>query len=128
MLSRFLSCLVAVALVATAQLCRAAATDPHFVQDRFAVGLWVDPPADQQTDARFAEIAYANFTFLIGNLGATTPAAVSNQIHLCEQYGLKTIISMAGLPPDRLPNDTACWGYFGRRARTRLLSRLAQER
>jgi hypothetical protein len=75
------------------------------------VGLWVDPPADQQTDARFAEIADANFTFLIGIFGATTPAAVSNQVRLCERHGLKTIVAMAGLPPGRLPNDPACWGY-----------------
>jgi hypothetical protein len=101
-----------VALVATTQLCCAAAADPHFVQDRLAVGLWVDPPPDQQTDARFAELADANFTFLIGNFGATTPQAVSNQVRLCEKHGLKTIVSMAGLPPDRLPNDPACWGYF----------------
>ena len=100
-----------VALVAATHLCRAAA-DAHFVQDRLAVGLWVDPPADQQTDARFAELAYANFTFLIGNFGATTPEAVSNQVRLCEKHGLKTLVSMAGLPPDRLPNTPACWGYF----------------
>lgn len=99
------------ALATITHLCRAAAVDPHFVQDRLAVGLWVDPPADQQTDARFAELADANFTFLIGNFGATTPAAVSNQISLCEKHGLKAIVSMAGLPPDQLPNGPACWGY-----------------
>jgi hypothetical protein len=111
MLRRPFSCLLATALAAIPHLCRASAADPHFVQDRLAVGLWVDPPADQQTDARFAEIADANFTFLIGNFGATTPAAVSNQLRLCEKHGLKAIVSMAGLPPDRLPNGPACWGY-----------------
>ena len=60
------------ALVATN---RAAAAETRFVQDRFAIGFWDDPPADQQTDARFAEIAEANFTFIIGNFGATTPKA-----------------------------------------------------
>src|ERR1035438_467954 len=90
MLSHRLCCLAAVALAAFAQLCRATAADPRFVQDRLAVGLWSDPPADQQTDARFAEIAEANFTFLIGNFGATTPQAVSNQVRLCERHGLKT--------------------------------------
>jgi hypothetical protein len=106
-------CLPAVvALAAVTQLSRAAAAELRFVQDRLAVGLWVDPPAEQQTDARFAEIADANFTFLIGNFGATTPAAVSNQIRLCEKHGLKTIASMAGLPPERLPDGPACWGYF----------------
>ena len=112
MLSRRLCSLAAVALAAFTHLYRATAADPRFVQDRLAVGLWVDPPAHQQTDARFAEIADANFTFLIGNFGATTPQAVSNQVRLCERHGLKTIVSMAGLPPDRLPNAPACWGYF----------------
>ncbi|HOX56765.1 MAG TPA: hypothetical protein P5205_10385 [Candidatus Paceibacterota bacterium] len=103
--------LTATVLAVITQLGHAAAADPRFIQDRFAVGFWVDPPANEQTDARFAEIAEANFTFIIGNFGATTPAAVSNQIRLCEKQGLKTIVSMAGLPPDRLPDGPACWGY-----------------
>jgi hypothetical protein len=111
MFIRHSSCTALVALAAMAHLCRAAAADPRFVQDRLAVGLWVDPPADQQTDARFAELADANFTFIIGNFGATTPEAVSNQIRLCEKHGLKTIVAMVGLPPDRLPDGPACWGY-----------------
>ena len=112
MFKRSLCYLAAAGLAAITQLYRATAADPRFVHDRLAVGLWVDPPADQQTAARFAEIADANFTFLIGNFGATTPEAVSNQVRLCERHGLKTIVSMAGLPPDRLPNGPACWGYF----------------
>jgi hypothetical protein len=112
MLNRPLCCLLSTALAVCVQLCAAAAAETRFVQDRFAVGFWVDPPADQQTDTRFAEIAHANFTFIIGNFGATTPAAVSNQLRLCAAHGLKAIVSMAGLPPDRLPDDPACWGYF----------------
>ncbi|HRT10865.1 MAG TPA: hypothetical protein P5233_20975, partial [Candidatus Paceibacterota bacterium] len=84
----------------------------RFVQDRFAIGFWVDPPADQQTDARFAEIAAANFTFIIGNFGATTPDMVRRQLELCEKHGLKAIVSMAGLPPGQLPDGPACWGYY----------------
>src|SRR5512146_2033523 len=84
----------------------------RFVQDRFAVGIWVDPPADQQTDARFAEIAEANFTFIIGIFGAGTPTAVERQLELCDKHGLKAIVSMAGLAPERLPDTNACWGYF----------------
>jgi hypothetical protein len=112
MLIRRLCCAGVVALAVLTHLCRAAAADQRFVQDRLAVGLWVDPPADQQTDVRFAELADANFTFMIGNFGATTPVAVSNQIHLCGKHGLKSIVSMAGLAPEQLPNEPACWGYF----------------
>ena len=96
------------ALVATN---RAAAAETRFVQDRFAVGFWDDPPADQQTDTRFAEIAEANFTFIIGGFGATTPKAAEREIQLCDRHGLKAIVSMAGLPPDKLPDKPACWGY-----------------
>jgi hypothetical protein len=112
MLSRPSFCLAAAALAVIVPVCHAGAAEPRFVQDRFAVGLWVDPPAKEQTDARFAEIADANFTFLIGIFGATEPAAVSNQVRLCEKHGLRAIVSMAGLPPERLPSDLACWGYF----------------
>src|SRR5512133_3537767 len=87
-------------------------TASRFTQDRFAIGFWVDPPSDQQTDERFAEIAAANFTLVIGNFGATTPAQVTNQLALCEKHGLKAIVSMAGLAPDKLPADEACWGYY----------------
>ena len=34
----------------------------RFVQDRFAIGFWVDPPIDERADQRYAEIAAANFT------------------------------------------------------------------
>ena len=49
---------------------------------------------------------------MIGDIGARTPEAVSNQVRLCEKHGLKTIVYMVGLPPERLPNDPACWGYI----------------
>ncbi len=87
------------------------ASFPRFAQDRFAIGFWVDPPAEQQTDKRFAEIAEANFTFIIGNFGASTPKAVTRQLRLCEKHGLKAVVSMAGLPPEKLPQSPACWGY-----------------
>jgi hypothetical protein len=110
-------CKVACSLVAAFGLsaCPTLADDvspaARFTQDRFAIGFWVDPPSDQQTDARFAEIAAANFTLVIGNFGATTPAQVTNQLALCEKHGLKAIVSMAGLPPDKLPTGNSCWGY-----------------
>lgn len=97
---------------AGATLLSCAAEEPaRFVQDRFAIGFWVDPPAAEQTSERFAEIARANFTMVIGNFGATTPEQVTNQIALCEKHGLKTLVSMAGLSPENLPDGAACWGY-----------------
>ncbi len=83
----------------------------RFVQDRFAIGFWVDPPADERMDARYAEIAEANFTFVIGGFGARTPETIQRQLQLCEKYDLKAIVARAGLPPERLPESPACWGY-----------------
>jgi hypothetical protein len=88
------------------------AGEPRFVQDRFAIGFWVDPPADKDIDARYAEIAEANFTFVIGNFGAQAPEAIARQLELCSKYDLKALVGMAGLPPERLPEGPACWGYL----------------
>lgn len=88
------------------------APERRFAQDRFAIGFWVDPPADAQMDARYKEIAEANFTLVIGGFGATTPETVRRQLRLCQKYGLKAVVARAGLPPDRLPDGPACWGYM----------------
>src|SRR5690349_12143985 len=73
----------------------------RFIQDRFAVGLWSDPPADQEMERRYREIAEANFTFVIGIFGSTTAPTIEKELAYCEKFGLKAIISMAGQPPDR---------------------------
>ena len=84
---------------------------PKFTQDRFAIGFWVDPPADANMDRHYADIAGANFTMVLGGFGAGTPETVRRQIGLCEKYGLKAIVSRAGLPPEKLPADPVVWGY-----------------
>jgi hypothetical protein len=83
----------------------------RFVQDRFAIGFWVDPPADEKMDARYAEIAEANFTMVIGGFGAATPATVVRQLECCAKHDLKAVVSRAGLSADKLPTGPACWGY-----------------
>src|SRR5690242_122635 len=83
----------------------------RFVQDRFAVGFWVGRPVDGAADARYAEIAGANFTFVIANFGARTEADVRRVLALCEKHDLRAIVSTAGLPPEKLPDSPACWGY-----------------
>lgn len=104
---------VSVLLVAFALTQQATATQiPRFVQDRFAIGLWVDPPLTANADARYAELAEAHFNFIIGIFGASTTNAVAQQLTLCEKYDLKAIVSMAGQPPANLPTNSACWGYF----------------
>ncbi len=89
------------------------ADDPRrFVQDRFAIGFWVDPPADERMDERYAELAKANFTLVIGGFGARTAEQVRRQLELCEKYDLKAIVARSGLAPSDLPAGRACWGYM----------------
>ncbi len=89
----------------------ASADPPRFVQDRFAIGFWVDPPADANMDRHYADLAAANFTLVIGGFGAGSPEAVDRQIALCENHGLRAIVSEAGREPGQLPESSAVWGY-----------------
>lgn len=93
--------------------CRTASAGPErFFQDRFAIGFWVDPPMGDDVDLRYQEIADAHFTLVLGGFGARTPETVQQQIRLCERYGLKAVVSRAGLLPDQLPESPAVWGYM----------------
>jgi hypothetical protein len=85
--------------------------NPRFVQDEFAIGFWVDPPADQITDARYKEIAEANFTLVIGNFGPKNDSDIAKQLALCERYGMKAIVIGNMKDPSKLPDSPACWGY-----------------
>jgi hypothetical protein len=86
------------------------AADPKFVQDRFGIGFWVPPQTDDQLDARYAEIADANFTFVIGLCGHKNPVPAAQQLALCAKYDLKALIPM-GTGADALPDSPAVWGY-----------------
>ncbi len=88
-----------------------AQAQERFVQDRFGIGFWVDPPMDDRADERYAEIAAANFTFVIGGFGANTLEKVQEQLKLCEKYDLKAVVSARSVPADQLPESPACWGY-----------------
>lgn len=85
----------------------ATAQPARFVQDRFAIGLWVAPQTKENLPARYQEIADANFTLVIG-FASTTPA---HQLELCEKAGLQAIVQAEG-PADKLPDGPACWGYL----------------
>lgn len=84
----------------------------RFQQDRFAVGFWVDPPADEKMEQRYREIADANFTVVIGGFGARNQRQVAQQLDLCQKFGLKAIVGLPGKDPDNLaPDHPALWGY-----------------
>lgn len=87
------------------------AAEARFVQDRFAIGFWVAPRTDENLDARYAEMAEANFTFIIGLCGAEHPPDASEQLKLCEKHHLKALVPIDGQRLDKLPDGPACWGY-----------------
>ena len=112
MSKRILTSVSLAVIVAFGSLCLNALAEPKaFVQDRFAIGFWVDPPADANMDRHYADVAAANFTMVIGGFGAHTPETVQKQISLCEKYDLKAIVATAKLPPEKLPESPAVWGY-----------------
>lgn len=82
----------------------------RFSQDRFAIGLWVDPPADEKMDQRYRELAEANFTLVIGGFGAKDKQAIQKQIQLCEKYDLRLLIKTTDTEPEALLGSPTCWG------------------
>ncbi len=102
--------MAAIVILASVPAMSAPKSD-RFVQDRFAISFWVDPPANQITDARYKEIADANFTMVHGAFGPKTMADVKKQIALCKKYNLAVIIKGDLVPVDKLPNDPNVWGY-----------------
>src|SRR4051812_4928393 len=78
----------------------------RFVQDRFAIGIWVTPQG-QPIAKHYKDLADANFTLVIGSDGIA-PAA---QLELCNRLNLRAIVRADG-PADKLPDGPACWGYL----------------
>ena len=83
----------------------------RFKQDRFAIGLWVEPPLDERAEERYRELAEAHFTLVIGAFQADTAEKKLKQIELCEQFGLKLISFEPHLAPEQLPEANCVWGY-----------------
>jgi hypothetical protein len=82
----------------------------RFKQDRFAIGFWVDPPADEKMNQRYEEIAQANFTLVIGGFGAEQKEIIIKQIALCKKYDLKLLIHASKGEPNELLDAQVCWG------------------
>jgi len=108
---RMMVVVLVVAVLAFASASAYAKENDRFVQDRFAIGFWVDPPADQITDARYKEIAEANFTFVLGPFGPKTDKDVAKQLDLCKKHGLVAIVKGDTAKPEKLADHPACWGY-----------------
>ncbi|MEN6308009.1 MAG: beta-galactosidase [Anaerohalosphaeraceae bacterium] len=108
--SAMLCCLSAAVLFCMTATDCAFGQAQRFSQDRFAIGLWVDPPADEKMDQRYRELAEANFTLVIGGFGAKDKQAIQKQIQLCEKYDLRLLIKTTDTEPEALLGSAACWG------------------
>lgn len=84
--------------------------EDRFIQDRFVISFWVDPPFDANADERYREIAEAHFTMVLGGFGASSEA-VSKLLDLCQKYDLKALVPAFDKPASELPDSPACWGY-----------------
>jgi len=120
-------CAVLASLIIGGYCMNAAAETERFVQDRFAIGFWFDPPADENMEEHYRDIAEANFTLVIGGFGARTPEQVQRQLDYCEKFGLKALVSLPGYragavkgeealdaveESDKFPDHPACWGFM----------------
>lgn len=84
----------------------------RYQQDEFFVGFFLDPPADEDLDARFREIKEANFNLpLVGDWQQNRREVIERKLALCEKYGFKCIVFPSPRPYAELPDSPACIGY-----------------
>lgn len=101
----------------------ADARSPRFEQDRFAIGFWVDPPVNEQAEARYVEIADAGFNLVLALFGARTPDQQARTLELCADNGLKAILAAPGHAPGAARRRTGLLGLLpARRAGGRRFS------
>lgn len=94
-------------LIATSSAGATEVEDVRFVQDRFAIGFWVEPPANKRIKERYREIADANFTLVLASFGEQPDKGLA----LCKKYGLKALLFCGDRPVEQYPDGPACWGY-----------------
>ncbi|MFA9478081.1 hypothetical protein ACERK3_07195 [Phycisphaerales bacterium AB-hyl4] len=85
---------------------------PRFQQDEFALGFWVDPPADANMEQAYKEIAEANFNLVIGGFAGRGTEFLNRQLELCKKHDLVALVDIRGLEPEEYPDHPNCWGYL----------------
>lgn len=80
----------------------------RFVQDRFVIGFWVEPPFDGRAEARYREVADAGFNTALAGFSDAEPAAF---IRVMRKFGLRAILSPRGDNVSAWPDDPAIEGY-----------------
>jgi hypothetical protein len=76
-----------------------------FVQDRLAIGLWVDPP---RTEAHYKWLAEAGFNLVLAGFQKSPPSTL---FALLKKYRLKGILWPEGSDASKFPTDPNLWGY-----------------
>jgi len=104
--SAYLTVLLGLTIAAIAQ---DAPAKPRFVQDRFAIGFWVEPPFDAKADARYQQIAEAGFNTVLAGFSGAEPNAF---LKILQKYDLKALLSPTDGDPAQWPDDPAVWGYL----------------
>ena len=90
----------------------AVADRAPFVQDRFYIGFYGDPPAGEDLDARYREIADAHFTVtIIGSLRGANPEEQRARLDPCDALGLAAIVVHTDPTPEGAIDGRACVGY-----------------
>jgi len=79
-----------------------------FVQDRFAIGFWVDPPRDSHAEQRYKEIADAGFNLVLAGF---QKGSASTLFRLLKKNKLKCILWPEGQDATTFPSDPTLWGY-----------------
>lgn len=75
------------------------------------ISFWVHPPFDEKIEERYREIAEANFNVVLS--GPDRKNDIQKQLELCEQLGLKAIVSVRRRELGNLaPDHPALWGYL----------------
>jgi hypothetical protein len=80
----------------------------RFVQERFVVGFWVEPPFDRRAEARYREVAEAGFNTVIAGFSNAEPRAF---LGVMRKFGLQAILSPKGDAVNTWPDDPAILGY-----------------
>jgi hypothetical protein len=94
--------------LAAAALAQEMPVQPRFVQDRFAIGSWVEPPFDTKADARYKEMAEAGFNTVLAGFSAVESTAF---LEVMKHYGLKALLWPKGEDPVSWPDTPQVWGY-----------------
>ncbi len=103
--------LCALAMLAFGSSGATADAPDRFVQDRFCISFWWDPPVDEHVEEHYRRIAEANFTVVLAHR-ARTREQVARLLDLCTVHDLKAMIPANVFPTKQLPEDAACWGYY----------------